>query len=89
MPRERTAYKELRKARGRHFKNISTMSELRTVAKKFEKLVSEKKAAEAKALADTLISKFDRAAAKGIIHKNAAARRESAVRKQLAALAKT
>lgn len=83
MPVKRSAYKELRKARLRHHKNISTKTELRTLAKKFEALVSAKKQDEAgKALA-MLVSKIDRAASKGIIKPNAASRKISRLMKRL------
>lgn len=89
MPRERAAYKDLRKSKKRHYKNISTRSELHSVIKKFEGLVAGKKAAEAKELLKTIFSKIDKAAAKGIIHKNAAARKASRLTKKLASLSKT
>ena len=65
MPRERTAYKELRKAKKRHFKNISTKSDLRTSVKDFESLIKAKKTDEAKKALSSLISKLDKAASKG------------------------
>lgn len=83
MPVKRSAYKELRKAKLRHFKNISTRTELRTLAKKFEKLISEKKVDEAKKSLTALISKIDRAAAKGIIKRNTASRKISRFMKKL------
>ena len=83
MPRERTAYKELRKAKKRHFKNISTKSDLRTSVKSFESLVKAKKSDEAKKALSSLISKLDKAASKGIIKKNTAARKISRLMKKL------
>lgn len=87
MPRERTAYKELRKARVRHFRNISLKSELKTFAKHFEKLVSDKKTEEAKSQLKQLVSKISRAASKGVIKRNTASRKISHLMKRL--LAKT
>ena len=83
MPRERTAYKELRKAKKRHFKNISTKSDLRTSAKNFENLVKTKKNDDAKKALSLLISKLAKAASKGIIKKNTAARKISRLMKKL------
>ena len=83
MPREKTAYKELRKSKKRHFKNISTRSDLRTYAKNFESLVKAKKSDEAKKALSTLVSKLDKAASKGIIKKNTAARKISRLMKKL------
>jgi len=89
MPIKRTAYKELRKSKIRHFKNISTMSELKTLTKKFERLISEKKTDEARGLLRVLVSKIDRAALKGVIHKNAASRRISRLTTKLSSSVKT
>jgi len=88
MPRERTAYKELRKAKKRHFKNISTKSDLRTSIKGFESLVKAKKTDEAKKTLAALVSKLDKAASKGIIKNNTAARKISRLMKKLSSQAK-
>ena len=88
MPRERTAYKELRKAQKRHFKNISTKSDLRTSVKNFESLVKAKKTDEAKKVLASLISKLDKAASKGIIKNNTASRKISRLMKKLSPKAK-
>lgn len=88
MPVKRSAYKELRKAKLRHFKNISTKSELKTLAKKFEKLVSANKADEAKKTLRALVSKINKASSKGIMKKNTASRKISRLMKKLSASAK-
>ena len=88
MPIKRSAYKELRKSKLRHFKNISTKSELRTLAKKFQALVEAKKPDEAKKVLGMLTSKIDKAASKGIVKKNAASRKISRLMKKLSASAK-
>lgn len=85
MPIKKTAYKELRKSRIRHFKNTSTLSELKSMIKKFESLVSGKKMDEAKKFLSLLASKIDKAVSKGVIHKNAASRKISRLMKQLTA----
>ena len=83
MPRERTAYKELRKAKKRHFKNISTKSDLRTSIKDFESLIKAKKTDEAKKTLSSLVSKLDKAASKGIIKNNTASRKISRLMKKI------
>jgi small subunit ribosomal protein S20 len=83
LPIKRSAYKEIRKAKLKHFKNISTRTELRTLAKKFEKLVADKKSDDAKKAIATLVSKIDRAASKGIIKRNTASRKISRLMKKL------
>ena len=88
MPRDRTAYKELRKAKKRHIKNISTKSELKTIAKSYEKLISTKDLEAAKKALPGLVSKLNRAATKGILKKNTAARRISRLMKKISATTK-
>ena len=77
MPIKRSSFKDLRKSRARHARNLSTMSEIRTLAKKFESLVTEKKIKEAGAALSKFASKMDKAAKKGVIKNNTAARRIS------------
>jgi small subunit ribosomal protein S20 len=88
LPIKRSAYKELRKAKLRHFKNISTRTELKTIIKKFQKLLETKNVAEAKKAIPALISKIDKAASKGIVKRNAAARKISRLMKKLAQVSK-
>ena len=88
VPTERTAYKELRKSKLRHFKNISTKTELKTLVKGFEKLVTSKKADEAKAALSHVVSKIDRAASKGVIKNNTASRKIARLMKKLSSLNK-
>ena len=88
MPTEKTAYKELRKSKLRHFKNISTKTELKTLTKDFEKLVTDKKANEAKAALKHVVSKIDRAASKGVIKNNTASRKIARLMKKLSPLNK-
>ena len=83
MPIKRASYKDLRKAEDRHFKNISTKSELKTLVKKFERLLADKKTDEAKNEIQFIISKIDRAASKGVIKANTASRKISRLMKQL------
>ena len=88
MPIKRSSFKDLRKSRARHVRNVSTMSEIRTLAKKFEILITEKKVKEAGAALDKFASKMDKAAKKDVIKKNTAARKISRFMKRLAALSK-
>lgn len=88
MPIKRASFKDLRKSKKRHVRNISTKSELHSLIKKFEKLASAKKIDEAKAALKMLVSKIDKAASKGIIHKNAASRKISRLTKRLVSTGK-
>lgn len=83
MPIKRAAFKERRKAKTRHLANISVKTELKTLVKKFEKLLSAKKVDQAKEIINQLVSKIDRAASKGVIKKNTASRRISRLMKKL------
>lgn len=89
MPIEKTSYKELRKSKPRHLKNIAAKSELKTLTKKLEKLISDKKADEAKKEIRLIVSKIDRAASKGVIKNNTASRKISRLMKKLSNLTKT
>ena len=88
MPIKRSSFKDLRKSHARHARNLHTMSEIRTLAKKFESLVAEKKVKEAGAALGKFASKMDKAAKKGVIKANTAARRISRFMKRLSALSK-
>ncbi|MCM8761369.1 MAG: 30S ribosomal protein S20 [Candidatus Omnitrophica bacterium] len=88
MPVKRSAYKEIRKSKLRHFKNVSTRTEIKTLSKNFEKLIASKKTEEAKKALPHLVSKIDRAASKGVIKPNTAARKISRLMKKLSSLPK-
>ncbi len=89
MPIKRSSYKALRKSKARHISNIATKSELKTLAKNYKSLLAAKKTDEAKKELNILVSKIDRAASKGIIKKNAAARKIARLMKKLSSKAKT
>ena len=89
MPIKRASFKDLRKSKKRHARNITLRTELNTLIKKFESLLTAKKVAEAKDAMKSLLSKIDRASSKGIIHKNTASRKASRLMKRLAAISKT
>ena len=88
MPIKRSAYKELRKAKRRHAANLEQNSKLKTLTKRFEKLLEDKKIDEAKAYFKMLVSNIDKAATKGILHKNNASRRKMRLAKRLRLLSK-
>ena len=83
MPIKRAAYKEIRKAKKKHFANIAARSELKTLTKSFNSLLTNKKIGEAKKALSGLVSKIDRAASKGVIKKNNASRKISRLMKKL------
>jgi small subunit ribosomal protein S20 len=64
------------------------MSEIKTIAKKFESLIAEKNIKEAGIVLGKFSSKMDKAAKKGVIKKNNASRKISRFMKRLSALSK-
>lgn len=75
MPNIASAKKNMRKSRAAQVRNRAQRSTLRTALKKAR---AEDGSPEAMAVAVTLL---DRAARKGLVHKNAAARRKSRMAK--------
>ena len=83
MAIKHAALKQLRKDRNRQQRNQMVRSELKTLTKRFVTLVSAQRLDDARALIQSLASKYDRAASKGIIHRNTAARYKSRFSKRL------
>ena len=69
-----------------HERNKAVRSALTTAVRKFREAVAAGNADEAKALAAEAGRKLDKAASKGVIHKNQAANRKSSIQKQAASL---
>ena len=84
MPRKRAAFKHLRKSKKKHKRNLAVMSTAKTLIKKFNALVSEKKFDNARTLLKSLHASLDKAASKGAIHKNMASRKVSRLARKLA-----
>ena len=82
MPNSANARKALRKSQVRRLRNRSRRSALRTTLKKFRALaeVGEDKDAIETAFRSA-VKKLDQAAAKGLIHRNKAARTKSRLSK--------
>jgi small subunit ribosomal protein S20 len=72
-----SAEKRHRQSEERRLRNKAVKSSVRTSAKKFVLLAQKKEAGEAEAALKDMIKKIDSAAQKGIIKKNAAARKKS------------
>ncbi len=67
-------------------RNKAVKSELRTSIRKFREAADAENKEDAIALAATANRLLDKAASKGVIHKNQAANRKSAISKRAAAL---
>lgn len=84
LPILQSAFKRMRQDKKRHARNLKIKLELKSLAKKFSMALNAKKADESKKLGARLVSKLDKAASKGIIHKNTACRKKSRVLAKLA-----
>jgi len=69
-----------------HERNKAVKSALKTSVRKFREAADAGNADEAKAAALDAARRLDKAASKGVIHKNQAANRKSAIHKQAASL---
>ena len=70
----------------RHERNKAVKTGLKTAVRKFREAADTGDAAQAQELARDASKKLDKAASKGIIHKNQAANRKSAIAKKAASL---
>ena len=69
-----------------HERNKAVKSALKTSVRKFREAADAGNAGEAKAAALDAARRLDKAASKGVIHKNQAANRKSAIHRQAASL---
>lgn len=83
MPITKTAEKELRVAERRQVRNKGVRTVCKTAVKKTEKLLFSGDIKSAKEAAVTAASTLDKAAKKGVIHANKAARTKSRMMKKL------
>ena len=70
----------------RHERNKAVKTGLKTAVRKFREAAEAGDAAQAQELARDASKKLDKAASKGVIHKNQAANRKSAIAKKAASL---
>ncbi|MDQ0161279.1 30S ribosomal protein S20 [Aeribacillus alveayuensis] len=83
MPNIKSAVKRVKTSEKRRAQNVAMKSAMRTAMKKFESLVVNNDVENAKIAFREASKKIDKAAQKGIIHKNAAARFKSRLAKKL------
>jgi small subunit ribosomal protein S20 len=84
--RHKSALKRVRQDEKRHARNASVKSALKTRAKHVERLVAQKDAAQVEVVFRKAVSAFDKAAGKGVIHPNKAARKKAALSRKVHAL---
>jgi len=83
LPHTRSAIKRLRQAEKRRFRNRVVRSRVRTFVKKAHQLIAAGRLDEAQEMARQAVSALDKAAGKGVIHRNNAARHKSRLMKRL------
>ena len=77
MPNIKSMIKDVKKSRERRERNVAEKSKIKTFVKKANTTIASGDAAAAQKAVSEAASVVDKAAEKGIIHKNAAARRKS------------
>ena len=82
MPAHKSAIKRIKQSDKNHLRNVSTKSALKTLRKEFLQLLPAKKDEAAKSVSD-LQSAVDKAAKRGIIHRNKARRMKSRLMQHL------
>lgn len=88
MPNIKSAIKRVKVSEKRRLQNASQKSALRTAVKSAESALNNQNVESAKELLIAATKKLDKAATKGLIHKNAANRKKSRLAKKLNALSK-
>ena len=86
MPNIKSAIKRVKTNDKRRLQSASQRSALRTAVKTFETAAASQNVDTAKQALITASQKLDKAVTKGLIHKNAAARKKSRLAKQLNSL---
>ena len=79
LPNIKSAKKRVLIGEVRNARNKATKSELKTAIKKFEVAAAEGNRTEADGAYKVAVKKVDQAVAKGVLHKNTAAHRKSAM----------
>jgi small subunit ribosomal protein S20 len=82
MPNIKSVVKDVKKSRQNHLRNISAKSAMKTYIKKAKATIAAGDSTQANEAVSRTVSVIDKTAERGIIHKNAAARRKSRLMKQ-------
>jgi small subunit ribosomal protein S20 len=81
--RHKSAMKRMRQDEQRHLRNVSVKSALKTYAKRVESLVARQDVTSADSTLRKAVSALDKAAGKGVIHPNKAARKKAALSRKV------
>jgi small subunit ribosomal protein S20 len=82
VPNIKSVVKDVKKSRKNHLRNISAKSALKTFVKKAKATIAAGNKEEITDALSKTVSIIDKTAERGIIHKNAAARRKSRLMKR-------
>lgn len=88
MPNIKSVMKDVLRSRERRLRNSAAKSRMKTFVKKTTTAIQTGDAAQISAALSETVSVIDKTAKRGIIHKNAAARRKSRLMKRAAAAIK-
>lgn len=77
MPNIKSAEKRVRQNVKRELRNRRTKSMLKTTIRRFEETLQSGDMEEAKVTLNAAVRQIDRAATRGVVHKNTAARKKS------------
>lgn len=86
MPNIKSAIKRVKTNEKKNAQNTMVKSDMRTAVKKAEAAIATSEVTAATSTFTVASSKLDKAAAKGLIHKNAAARKKSRLAKKINSL---
>ena len=86
MANIKSQIKRIKQNEKRHQRNKAVKSELKTLVRKFREAAQAGDKNAAVEASNAAARKLDKAASKGVIHKNQAANRKSAIAKQVSAL---
>jgi len=87
LPNIKSSERSVKTDASRRAKNFAVKSSVKTATRKVVETATAGKAEDAKALLTKATSVIDKAVAKGVIHKNAAARKKSRLAKKVNAAA--
>jgi small subunit ribosomal protein S20 len=87
MANTRSALKRMRQSEKRRVRNAAVRTSVRTAVKTTRTSLAAASVEEARASLARAVQLLDRAVTKGVVHKNAAARKKSRLTRQLNALA--
>lgn len=87
MPNSASAEKRLRQTEKRRLLNKDRKTELKTLAKKFDRAIHDGKKDDAESLSREYVKRLDQAASQNVVHKNYVSRHKATIATKVAKLA--